>query len=135
MSDWNNKIIDEFRSNDGQVGGRFEGKDLLLLHTTGAKSGAERVNPVAYVKDNGEYVVIASKGGSPTNPDWYYNLLAHPDVKVEVGTQTIPVHAEVTDEPDRTRLYNKMADMMSSFNDYRQKTDRVIPVFRLTPQN
>ena len=131
----NQRIIDEFRSNDGKVGGRFEGKTLLLLHTIGAKSGQERINPTTYVKDGDRYVVIASKGGAPSNPDWYYNLIANPDIKIEVGTETIPVHAEVTEEPERTRLYNKMADMMSSFNDYRQKTTRVIPVFVLTPQN
>lgn len=132
---WNQKIIEEFRANDGKVGGRFEGKTLLLLHTTGAKTGKERVNPVAYVRDDGDYVVIASKGGAPDNPDWYYNILANPLVTVEVGTETFQAKAEVAEEPERTRLYNKMADMMDSFNDYRRKTDRVIPVFKLTPVN
>lgn len=132
-TNWNQKIIDEFRANDGKVGGRFEGKSLLLLHTTGAKTGKERVNPVAYVKDGVRYVVIASKGGAPDNPDWYYNILAHPRLTVEVGTETFDVEAQVTEEPERTRLYNKMADMMDSFNDYRRKTDRVIPVIELTP--
>ena len=129
----NQKIIDEFRANNGKVGGRFEGKTLLILHTTGAKSGKERVNPAAYIRDGKNYVVIASKGGAPTNPDWYYNILAHPRLTVEVGTKTFPVEARVTEEPERTRLYNKMADMMDSFNDYRRKTDRVIPVIELTP--
>jgi deazaflavin-dependent oxidoreductase (nitroreductase family) len=78
-------------------------------------------------------VVIASKGGAPENPDWYYNILAHPRLTVEVGTDTFEVEAQVIEEPERTRLYNKMADMLDSFNDYRQKTDRVIPVFKLTP--
>lgn len=132
---WNQKIIEEFRANDGNVGGRFEDKTLLLLHTTGAKTGKERVNPVAYVRDGGNYVVIASKGGAPDNPDWYYNILANPLVTVEVGTETFQAKAEVAEEPERTRLYNKMADMMDSFNDYRRKTDRVIPVFKLTPVN
>ena len=130
---WNQTIIDEFRANDGKVGGRFEGKTLLLLHTTGAKTGKKHVNPVAYVRDGEKYVVIASKGGAPDNPDWYYNIVAHPHLKVEVGTETFDVEAQVTEEPERTRLYNKMADMMDSFNDYRRKTDRVIPVFELTP--
>ena len=129
----NQKIIDEFRANNGKVGGRFEGKTLLILHTTGAKSGKERVNPAAYIRDGENYVVIASKGGAPDNPDWYYNILAHPHLTVEVGTKTFPVEARVTEEPERTRLYNKMADMMDSFNDYRRKTDRVIPVIELTP--
>lgn len=129
----NQKIIDEFRANDGLVGGRFEGKTLLLLHTTGAKTGKERVNPVAYVRDGENYVIIASKGGAPDNPDWYYNLLAHPRLTVEVGTETFDVEAEVTKEPERTRLYNKMVEMMPAFDDYRRKAERVIPVFMLTP--
>ena len=132
-NNWNQTIIDEFRANDGKVGGRFEGKTLLLLHTTGAKTGKKHVNPVAYVRDGEKYVVIASKGGAPDNPDWYYNIVAHPHLKVEVGTETFDVEAQVAEEPERTRLYNKMADMMDSFNDYRRKTDRVIPVFELTP--
>jgi deazaflavin-dependent oxidoreductase (nitroreductase family) len=130
---WNQKIIEEFRANDGKVGGRFEGKTLLILHTIGAKSGMERVNPVAYVQDGENYVVIASKGGAPDNPDWYYNILAHPHLTVEVGAEIFDVEAQVTEEPERTRLYNKMADMMDSFNDYRRKTERVIPVIKLTP--
>lgn len=129
---WNQKIIEEFRANDGIVSGRFEGKTLLLLHTTGAKSGKERVNPVAYVKDGENYVVIASKGGAPTHPDWYYNILAHPRLTVEVGTETIQVDAKVTDEPERTRLYDKMVDTFPGFDDYRRNTARVIPVIELT---
>lgn len=132
-NNWNQTIIDEFHANAGKVGGRFEGKTILLLHTIGAKSGKNRINPVAYVRDGEKYVVIASKGGAPHHPDWYYNVLAHPRLTVEVGTDTFQVEAKVTGEPERTRLYNKMADMMDSFNDYRQKTDRVIPVFELTP--
>jgi len=129
----NQKIIDEFRANDGKVGGRFEGKTLLLLHTTGAKTGKERVNPVAYVRDGERYVVIASKGGAPTNPGWYYNILAHPRLTVEAGTETFQVDAKVAEEPERTRLYNKMVELMPGFDDYRRKTERVIPVVKLTP--
>ena len=117
-----------------KVGGHFEGKTLLLLHTIGAKSGQERINPTAYVKDADRYVIIASKGGSPTNPDWYYNLTANPLATVEVGTETFQVRTEVTEEPERTRLYNKMVEMMPGFDDYRRKTTRVIPVFVLTPK-
>jgi len=135
MSDWNKKIIDEFRSNEGRVGGHFEGKTLLLLHSIGAKSGEERINPAAYVKDEGRYVIIASKGGSPTNPGWYYNLTTNPLATVEVGTDTFQVRAEVAEEPERTRLYNKMVEMMPGFDDYRRKTIREIPVFVLTPKN
>jgi deazaflavin-dependent oxidoreductase (nitroreductase family) len=130
---WNQKIIDEFRANDGLVGGRFEGRTLLLLHTTGAKTGKERVNPVAYTRDGEQYVVIASKGGAPDNPDWYYNILAYPRLTVEVGTETFEVEAQVIEEPERTRLYNKMVEVFPGFDDYRRKTDRVIPVIKLTP--
>ena len=128
----NKKIIDEFRANEGRVGGFFEGKTLLLLHTKGAKSKQARINPVAYVKDSERFVVIASKGGAPTNPSWYYNILAHPDLTVEVGTEKFNVHATVAEEPERTRLYNKMVEMMPGFDDYRKKTTRKIPVIVLT---
>ncbi len=129
---WNQATIDEFRANSGKVGGWFAGKTLLLLHTVGAKSGQERINPVAYVTDADRLVIIASKGGAPTNPDWYYNILAHPLVTVEVGTEQFQVRAEVASEPERTRLYNKMVEMMPGFAEYQQKTTRVIPVIVLT---
>ena len=132
QNDRNKAIIDEFRSNSGKVGGRFAGKTLLLLHTVGAKSGQERINPVAYVTDGDRFVIIASKGGAPTNPQWYYNLLAHPLVTVEVGTQQFQVQAAQAPEPERTRLYGKMVEMMPGFAEYQQKTTRVIPVFTLT---
>ncbi len=132
-NDWNKQIIDEFHANAGKVGGHFAGRTLLLLHTIGAKSGIERVNPVAYVRDGDRFVVIASKGGAPTNPQWYHNLLAHPLITVEVGTEKIQVRAEVTREPERSRLYDKMVAMMPGFDEYRHKTTRVIPVFTLTP--
>jgi deazaflavin-dependent oxidoreductase (nitroreductase family) len=130
---WNRKTIDEFRTNGGKVGGMFDGKTLLLLHTKGAKSWQERINPVAYVRDGERFVVIASKGGAPTNPDWYYNVFATPDLTVEVGTETFRVHATVAEEPERTRLYNKMVEMMPAFDDYRRKTTRKIPVIVLMP--
>jgi deazaflavin-dependent oxidoreductase (nitroreductase family) len=133
MSDWNKKIIEEFRANGGKVGGNFEGKPLLLLHTKGAKSGEERVNPVAYTKDADKLVVIASKGGAPTNPDWYYNIVANPLVTVEVGTEKLQAQATLATEPDRSRLYDQMAEVMPGFNDYKVKTTRNIPVIILTP--
>jgi deazaflavin-dependent oxidoreductase (nitroreductase family) len=133
LNDRNKQIIDEFRTHSGKVGGRFEGRTLLLLHTKGAKSGQERINPVAYVKDGDRFVVIASKGGADTNPAWYYNIVANSQVTVEVGTKTFQAEAAVAEEPERTRLYNKMVDMMPSFDDYRRKTTRVIPVIVLTP--
>jgi deazaflavin-dependent oxidoreductase (nitroreductase family) len=133
VKDWNRKVIEEFRANKGKVGGMFEGATLLLLHSRGAKSRQERINPLAYVPDGGRFVVIASKGGAPTNPDWYYNVVATPDLTVEVGTETFRVHATVAQEPERTRLYNKMVEMLPGFDEYRHKTTRKIPVVVLTP--
>ena len=136
MSEWNDrnqKIIDEFRANGGKVGGPFEGKTLLLLHTKGAKTQHERVNPVAYVRDGNRWVVIASKGGAPTNPNWYYNLVANPLITIEVGKEKFQARAAVAEEPERTRLYNKMVEMMPGFDEYRRKTTRKIPVMVLTP--
>ncbi len=129
---WNDAVIEEFRTNSGKVGGHFNGKTLLLLHTTGAKSGQEHVNPVAYVTDSDRLVIIASKGGAPTHPDWYHNILAHPLVTVEVGTEKFQVRAAVAPEPERTRLYGKMVEMMPGFAEYEKKTERVIPVITLT---
>ena len=131
QNNWNKAIIDEFRANSGKVGGAFAGKTLLLLHTVGAKSGQERINPVAYVIDGDRLVIIASKGGAPTNPDWYYNILAHPLVTVEVGTKQFQARAAITSEPERTRLYNQMVEMMPGFAEYQRKTTRVIPVLTL----
>ena len=132
MSDFNTAIIEEFRANEGRGGGRFEGGTLLLLHTRGAKSGLPRVNPVAYFPDGDRFVIIASKAGAPTNPDWYYNLLAHPEVSIEVGTEQFDVEARPAEEPERTQLYAKMVARMPGFADYERKTTRVIPVVVLT---
>jgi deazaflavin-dependent oxidoreductase (nitroreductase family) len=135
MSNPNNRnqaIIDEFRANSGKVGGSFAGKTLLLLHTVGAKSGQERINPVACVADGDRLVIIASKGGAPTNPDWYHNILAHSLVTVEVGTEQFQAQAAIASEPERTRLYNQMVEMMPGFAEYQQKTTRIIPVITLT---
>jgi len=127
-NDWNSSTIAEFRANGGKVGGPFAGRTLLLLHTKGAKSGQERVNPVACVRDGDHYVVIASKGGAPTNPDWYYNLVANPVVTVEAGTEKFEARARVTAEPERSRLYAEMVKVMPGFGDYERKTTRKIPV-------
>lgn len=131
MNDWNKAIIEEFRANDGKVGGMFAETPLLILHTTGAKSGQERVNPVAYLVDGDRLVIIASKGGAPTNPDWYYNLVANPQARVEVGTEQFAAVATVADEPQRTELFNKMAAKNPGFAEYERQTDRVIPVVTL----
>jgi deazaflavin-dependent oxidoreductase (nitroreductase family) len=131
-NEWNKKIIEEFRANEGKVGGIFENTTLLLLHTTGAKSGKPRLNPVACMVDNGRYVIIASKAGAPTNPDWYYNLVANPEVTVEIGTEKFKALAKVTEEPERTDLYGKMASMYPGFEEYPKNTTRVIPVITLS---
>jgi len=120
---WNTAIIKEFRANAGKVGGPFLGKTLLILHTIGAKSGQEHINPVAYITDGDRFVIIASKGGAPTNPDWYYNLVAHPQVTVEVGTEQFTARASLATEPERTRLYDKMVEMMPGFADYQKKNN------------
>ena len=133
LNDRNKKIVAEFRANAGRVGGNFEGKTLLLLHTQGAKSGQERINPLACVKDGDRCVVIASKGGAPTHPDWYYNVIANPQVTVEVGTETFQAEAIVAEEPERTRLYDKMVEVMPGFEGYRRNTTREIPVIVLIP--
>ena len=127
----NKAIIEEFRVNAGKVGGPFAGKTLLLLHTIGAKTGREHTNPVAYVTDRDRFVIIASKGGAPTNPAWYHNLLARPHVTIEVGVEKFAVIASVASEPARTRLYDKMVAMMPVFAEYRLRTNRVIPVILL----
>ena len=132
-SEFNERIIEEFRANEGRVGGTFEGNTLLLLHHTGARSGRSRINPLAYQSDNGRYVVFASKAGAPTNPDWYHNLKAHPDVTIEVGTDTIDVLASEATGEERERLYRTQAERMPQFAEYAKRTERVIPVVILTP--
>lgn len=128
MSDFNQAVIDEFRANGGKVGGYFAGANMLLLHTTGARSGQERVNPLVYVPDGDRLVIIASKGGADSNPDWYYNVLAHPMATVEVGTERFQVQATpVTEEPERSRLYALMVAHREGFADYERKTSRKIP--------
>ncbi len=132
MSDFNHGIVDEFRANAGVVGGYFKGASIVLLHTIGAKSGLERVSPVMYFMDGDHYVIIASAGGAPKHPDWYYNLLVHPEASIEVGTEKFPVTAAETSEPERTRLYEIMESRWQSFSEYKVKTSRIIPVFTLT---
>ena len=131
--DFNAQIIDEFRANHGRVGGPFEGSTLLLLHHVGAKSGQDRVNPLVYNRDGERYVVLASKAGAPTNPDWYHNLKAHPDVRIEVGTETIDARAEEATGEERDRLFGAQAERSPQFAEYQSKTERVIPVIVLTP--
>jgi deazaflavin-dependent oxidoreductase (nitroreductase family) len=133
MNDWNTKIIEEFRTNGGKVAGQFEGAPLLLLHTTGAKSGADRVNPVMYQQVGSDMAVFASKAGAPTNPDWYHNLLANPAATVEVGTETVEVTARVAEGDERDRIWAKQKTDYPGFAEYEQATSRQIPVVILTP--
>jgi deazaflavin-dependent oxidoreductase (nitroreductase family) len=132
-ADFNAQIVEEFRANEGRVGGMFEGMPLLLLHHTGAKSGQQYVNPLAYATDAGRYVIFASKGGAPTHPAWYHNLMANPDTKIELGTDVIDVHASEAEGAERERLFRAQAERVPQFAEYEQKTDRVIPVMVLTP--
>jgi deazaflavin-dependent oxidoreductase (nitroreductase family) len=134
VSDFNTSIIEEFRANDGKVGGPFEGAPMVLLTTTGAKSGQARVRPMMYLKDGGDepIYVFASKAGAPTNPDWYHNLVANPEVTVELGTESYPATATPLDRDERDRIYAIQADRFPGFKEYETKTDRVIPVVALT---
>ena len=133
MTDWNSKIIEEFRANGGKVGGNFEGAPLLLLHTVGAKTGQPRVNPMMYRQVPGGYAVFASKGGAPTNPDWYHNLLAHPRVTAEIGTETVDVLARVAEGEERERIWTAHKAAYPGFADYQRNTTRQIPVVILEP--
>ena len=132
MSERNKQVIAEFRASGGKVGGFFVDKDLLLLHTTGAKSGLERLNPLVYMQDGDRLVIVASKGGAPTNPDWYYNLLSNPDVGVEVGAEQFKGCAVQVEEPERSELYRRMAARYPFFAEYQKNTERVIPVVVIT---
>ncbi|TXK38373.1 nitroreductase family deazaflavin-dependent oxidoreductase [Nonomuraea sp. C10] len=131
MSDFNQQVIEEFRANGGKVGGYFEGADLLLLTTTGARSGRQVTSPVMYLEDGGRLVVIASKAGADDNPAWFHNLRANPEVKVEIGTEEFQAEASVVDRPERDRLYARMVEKAPGFADYETKTTRVIPVITL----
>lgn len=127
----NKSVIEEFRANGGSVGGPMAGTPLLLLTTTGAKSGQTRINPLAYLTDGDRYIIIASFAGSPTNPPWFHNLVANPKVTVEVGGEQFTAQARVLGEPDRSRLYRKMAAKLPTFGEYERKTTRRIPVIAL----
>jgi len=132
FGDFNSRTIAEFRKNRGRVGGNFEGAPLLLLHTTGRRTGRERVNPLMYLKDGERLLVFASKGGADTNPDWYYNLKAHPDIRAEVGDKTIDMRAQEVTGTERDGLYARQASRYPAFADYQRRTKRVIPVIALT---
>ena len=133
MNDWNRKIVEEFRSNEGQVGGQFEGAPILLLTTTGARSGQPRIAPMMYLLEGEHIYVFASKAGAPTNPDWYHNLKANPTVTVEMGTETRSARAEEVSGPERDRIYAEQAGRYPGFAEYQEKTTRTIPVIELVP--
>jgi deazaflavin-dependent oxidoreductase (nitroreductase family) len=132
--DFNGKVIEEFRANGGKVGGFFQGATLLLLHHAGAKTGAERVNPLVYQQVGDSYAIFASAGGQPRDPQWFRNLVAHPDVAVEVGTTTLKARARVADAAERAPIWSKQTATMSNFADYEKSAaPREIPVVLLDP--
>ena len=126
---WNQQVLEQFHTSGGNAGGQFAGMSLLLLHTLGAKSDQPRISPLAYFKDGDHYVIVASKGGAPTNPDWYYNILAHPnEVTIEVGTEHFPVQVTVAESPERDRLFAHVARQSPNLAAYQKETPRTIPV-------
>jgi deazaflavin-dependent oxidoreductase (nitroreductase family) len=135
LDDFNQKVIQEFRANQGKVGGQMANMPVLLLTTTGAKSGRQITKPLVYSKDGDRIVIIASFAGGPKNPPWYHNLVANPEATVEVGSEKFRVRASVTTGAERERLFNAQAAQMPIFNEYRQKTTRQIPVLVLTRMN
>jgi deazaflavin-dependent oxidoreductase (nitroreductase family) len=131
MNDWNRQTIETYRANGGKVGGYWEGKPLLLLTTTGAKSGQQRTTPIMYLRDGDRLLVFASKRGAPTNPDWYHNLVAHPEVTVEDGTEKYEASATVLNGEERDKFYARQAELYPQFGEYQEMTARKIPVIAL----
>ena len=134
-SEYNATIIAEFRANQGRVGGMWQETPLLLLHHTGAKSGASRVNPVAYLPDDRCYLIWAANGGAPKHPDWFHNLKAQPNTRIEVGSETIDVVAEEATGTERERLFARAAERYPQLHELAGKTPRVIPLIVLTPSD
>lgn len=134
MEDFNRKVIEEFRANEGSVGGPFEGASVLLLTSTGARSGESRTTPVMYLADGERMVIFASKAGADTHPAWYHNLVANPIATVEVGADTFEVEAIVTEGEERERLFRQQAELSPQFAEYEKKTTRQIPVVALQPR-
>lgn len=132
MNEYNAGIIEEFRASAGRVGGHWEGRDLLLLTTTGRKSGKAHTTPIVYTRDGERLLVYASKGGAPSHPDWYLNLVADPHVVVEVGPERYDAVASTLDREERDRAYAEQAERFPTFAEYQRKTDRLIPVVALT---
>ena len=128
MNDFNQQIIEEFRANDGVIGGPFEGSPVLILHSTGAKSGLERINPVMYRQEGDVVAIFASKAGAPDNPDWYHNVKANPDATIEIGTETRSVHARITEGAERDGIWERHKSEWPQFAEYEAGTSRTIPV-------
>ena len=128
---YNRQLIEEFRAERGKSDGPMAGRPLLLLTTTGAKSGQLRTRPMMYIRDGDRLLVIASNAGAPTHPDWYRNLLAHPEVTVEVGNETFKAIAIVTEGSERQRLWTRIVELYPFFADHEAKTTRQIPVIVL----
>jgi deazaflavin-dependent oxidoreductase (nitroreductase family) len=131
FDEMNRTVITEFRETGGKAGGIFEGKPLVLVHHTGAKSGKERIAPLVPLLDEGRIYVFASKGGADTNPDWYHNLVANPETTVEQGSETFPVTARVLSGDERDSIYAKQSEVEPQFAEYQRNTTRLIPVFEL----
>ncbi len=132
MSDWNTRIIEEFRANEGRVGGQFEGAPMILVHHVGRRSGVERVNPLVYYPDGDSMVIIASEGGATKHPDWYHNLVSRDRTEVEVGAETFPVQVDEIDGDQRDELWQRIVTVMPGFAEYEKTANRVIPLLRLT---
>ncbi|HEU4866670.1 MAG TPA: nitroreductase family deazaflavin-dependent oxidoreductase [Actinomycetota bacterium] len=130
-NDWNDKIIAEFRANEGKVGGPFEGAPMVILTSTGAKTGKPHTNPLMYLPDGDRVVVFASMGGAPDNPQWFNNLVANPDATAEVGTEKFKVRAVVTEGEERDRLFEEQKKRYPQFAEYEANTTRTIPVVAL----
>lgn len=135
MSDHNQAIVEEFRANHGQVGGYFSGRTLLLLTHTGARSGSVRTNPLAYQRQGDRIFIFGSKGGAPAHPDWYRNVVAHPEVTVEIGDDTFRARAVEVTGPERDEIYARQATEWPSFGEYQEGLARTIPVVELVPED
>lgn len=130
-NEWNQQVIKEFRTKGGRAEGMLKGMPLLLLHHIGAKTQTRRISPLVYLAVAGGYAIFASKGGHPTNPDWYHNLLSNPETEVEVGEEAVPVRARITEGAERERIWTRQKELYTNFADYEAKTSRQIPVIVL----
>lgn len=132
LDEFNRNIVEEFRANGGKVGGPFEGGTLLLLHTTGAKSGKTRLSPLAYLTIDGRMMIVGSYAGAPKNPAWVHNLRAHPRAFIEIGTEAYDVDVRELPDDERDAMYPKLVELAPVFAEYQSKTERAIPLFELT---